>query len=213
MKRFIAIASFVVAAIAFFYLDSQEYLKVQLSETHTLLGFLAIACTVLVCNQVVTIIIVVIIQRYRGPEGEVKMLRSLLHMTTAILIAIAFLYCVGLLTKVGAVTAGFAGMLLGWSLQAPVSGVAAWLLVTLKRPFRIGDRVQFPSLALLGDVKQVGLMYTVLDQVGGAVGSEEAIGRGHRYGTDVSGSQEARRQLRSPAPAGTSPAACLRIPP
>jgi hypothetical protein len=32
-------------------------------------------------------------------------------------------------------------------------------------------------LGLIGDAKQVGLMYTVLDQVGGAVGSEEAIGR------------------------------------
>jgi len=37
--------------------------------------------------------------------------------------------------------------------------------------------VLFPSLGLNGDVKQVGLMYTVLDQVGGAIGSEEAIGR------------------------------------
>ena len=68
-------------------------------------------------------------------------------------------------------------MLLGWSLQAPVSGVAAWALVAIKRPFRIGDRVLFPSLGLLGDVLDVGFMYTRLNQVGGSIGSEEAIGR------------------------------------
>jgi small-conductance mechanosensitive channel len=75
------------------------------------------------------------------------------------------------------VAAGFAGLLLGWSLQAPVSGMAAWALITLKRPFRVGDRVLVPSLGLSGDVMDIGVMYTRLNQVGGTIGSEEAIGR------------------------------------
>jgi hypothetical protein len=58
-----------------------------------------------------------------------------------------------------------------------VSGFAAWVLISLKRPFRPGDRVQFPNLGLTGDVKDIGIMYTVLDQVGGTIGSEEAVGR------------------------------------
>jgi len=51
------------------------------------------------------------------------------------------------------------------------------VLVSLKRPFRPGDRIQFPNLGLTGDVKDIGLMYTTLDQVGGTIGSEEAVGR------------------------------------
>jgi small-conductance mechanosensitive channel len=47
----------------------------------------------------------------------------------------------------------------------------------MKRPFRVGDRIRLPSYNLAGDVTDVGAMYTVLDQVGGAVGSEEAVGR------------------------------------
>jgi len=43
--------------------------------------------------------------------------------------------------------------------------------------FRPGDRVQFPSLNLVGDVKDIGAMYTMLDQVGGTIGSEEPVGR------------------------------------
>ena len=58
-----------------------------------------------------------------------------------------------------------------------MSGFAAWALVSLKRPIRPGDRVQFPSLGLTGDVQEVGLMYTVLNQVGESISSEEAVGR------------------------------------
>jgi hypothetical protein len=50
-------------------------------------------------------------------------------------------------------------------------------MISLKRPFRVGDRVQLPSLGLVGDVVNFSPMYTVLNQVGGAVGSEEAVGR------------------------------------
>ena len=83
----------------------------------------------------------------------------------------------GKLETFGTLFTMFGGMMLGWSLQAPISGVAAWMLVSLKRPFRPGDRVQFPNLGLTGDIKDIGLMYTVLDQVGGTIGSEEAVGR------------------------------------
>lgn len=86
-------------------------------------------------------------------------------------------HAMGYLEGMAAFLAMFGGMLLGWSLQAPVSGAAAWLLVCLKRPFRPGDRVQFPNLELTGDIKAIDMMYTVLDQVGGSVGSEEAVGR------------------------------------
>jgi hypothetical protein len=37
--------------------------------------------------------------------------------------------------------------------------------------------VQFPNLGLTGDVNEIGPMYTVLNQVGGSIGSEEASGR------------------------------------
>ena len=47
------------------------------------------------------------------------------------------------------ISAAFLGMVLGWSLQAPVTGMAAWLLVILKRPFRIGDRVIIKNAVVL----------------------------------------------------------------
>jgi small-conductance mechanosensitive channel len=73
-------------------------------------------------------------------------------------------------------TAGFFGMMLGWSLQQPVTGLAAWLMIILKRPFRIGDRVVIAGIT--GDVTSISLTHVVLNQVGGSVGGEERSGRG-----------------------------------
>ena len=118
-----------------------------------------------------------IILKTKGTEGDVKMIVGLWRVSVsflAILIIVGSFFQLGLVTTV---IGAFGGMFLGWALQQPVSGLAAWLMITVKRPFRVGDRVQLPTFSLVGDVTDVGAMYTVLNQVGGAVGSEEAVGR------------------------------------
>jgi small-conductance mechanosensitive channel len=74
------------------------------------------------------------------------------------------------------ISAAFLGMILGWSLQAPVTGIAAWLMVIVKRPFKIGDRIIIAGV--IGDVVDISLTHIVLNQVGGTVGGEEKSGRG-----------------------------------
>lgn len=73
------------------------------------------------------------------------------------------------------VSAAFIGMILGWSLQAPVTGIAAWLMIIVKRPFKIGDRVIISGIT--GDVIDITLMHILLNQVGGTTGGEEKSGR------------------------------------
>ena len=73
-------------------------------------------------------------------------------------------------------TAGFFGMMLGWSLQQPVTGIAAWLMIVLKKPFRIGDRVVIAGIT--GDVTGISLTHVLLNQVGGSISGEERSGRG-----------------------------------
>lgn len=74
------------------------------------------------------------------------------------------------------ISAAFLGMVLGWSLQAPVTGLAAWLMIILKRPFRIGDRIIISGI--IGDVTDINLTHVLLNQVGGTIGGEEKSGRG-----------------------------------
>jgi small-conductance mechanosensitive channel len=113
----------------------------------------------------------------KGTEGDVKMIVGLWRVAVIFLALLALLSFYFQLGIIGTVIGAFGGLFLGWSLQQPVSGFAAWLIVTVKRPFRVGDRIQLPSQGLVGDVVDVDPMYTVLNQVGGAVGSEDPVGR------------------------------------
>ena len=73
-------------------------------------------------------------------------------------------------------TVAFVSMILGWSLQRPVTGVAAWLMVMIKRPFMIGDRIIIQGVR--GDVLEISPTHILLGEVGGTVGGEESSTRG-----------------------------------
>ena len=118
-----------------------------------------------------------VILKAKGTEGDVRMLLGLWKFSVTFLFTLIVLGTFLQLGLISTIVGAFGGMFLGWALQQPISGFAAWLMVTMKRPFRVGDRIRLPSYNLAGDVTDVGVMYTVLDQVGGAVGSEEPVGR------------------------------------
>ncbi len=65
--------------------------------------------------------------------------------------------------------------LTGWGIRNPVTNLAAWLLIILKRPYHIGDRVILNTI--IGDVVNISVMHTQLEQVGGTIGGEEKSGR------------------------------------
>ncbi|MYK18923.1 mechanosensitive ion channel family protein [Candidatus Poribacteria bacterium] len=65
--------------------------------------------------------------------------------------------------------------LMGWGIRNPVTNLAAWLLIILKKPYRIGDRIILGGI--IGDVEDISVMYTQMEQVGGTIGGEEKSGR------------------------------------
>ncbi|MEW6356971.1 MAG: ParB N-terminal domain-containing protein [Planctomycetota bacterium] len=176
-KRLIAAAVFFIVGVVFFILDQNNISLGEFSEGRSVSHYLMVICIIGLAYEFAVLLVGVLILRRRGAPGEVKMLSGLLRTVAIIGFLLTFLAGFGKLSAIGAVAAGFAGLLLGWSLQAPVSGIAAWVLICLKRPFRLGDRIFLPSLGLLGDVMEIGPMYCVLNQVGGSVGSEDAVGR------------------------------------
>ena len=149
----------------------------HLSEGTSVAAFLHIMFLAAVGYEVIALAIQFLIRQRGGSPGEVIMLNGFIRVVMVLGVLFGLIYATGELKQVGALFGALAGMLLGFALQAPISGVAAWALVAIKRPFRVGDRVLFPTLNLLGDVLDIGFMYTTLNQVGGSIGSEEAIGR------------------------------------
>lgn len=108
----------------------------------------------------------------KNADAFLKIWNTLWKFIIAILVIMAM---TGSLRLLG-LTAGFFGMMLGWSLQQPVTGIAAWLMIVLKKPFRIGDRVIIAGIT--GDVTGITLTHVILNQVGGSIGGEEKSGRG-----------------------------------
>jgi small-conductance mechanosensitive channel len=163
--------------ILFAFLHTQGYGFYTMPGGQTVSQVLMIIAAILAGYRVGALTIQSAVKVRRGATGEIEMLAGLLRVAAGVGIVVALLFFIGELQRVGTALGAFSGLLLGWSLQPPVSGMAAWVMISLKRPFRIGDRIQLPSLGLVGDVMSIDPMYTTLNQVGGAVGSEEAVGR------------------------------------
>jgi len=140
-------------------------------------GLVGILAGVMALCGIFTLVTHFLLARKGKPPVEGVMVGRLYWLLGFLAVLISLAYGFGVLGTFTTAFSLFGGMLLGWSLQAPVSGFAAWILVSLKRPFRPGDRAQFPTLGLTGDIKDIGPMYTVLNQVGGSIASEEAVGR------------------------------------
>ena len=61
------------------------------------------------------------------------------------------------------------------SLTQPLTNIAGWMLIMLRRPFDVGDRVQIG--ATRGDVIDVGVFQFALMEVGEWVAAEQSTGR------------------------------------
>jgi small-conductance mechanosensitive channel len=177
-KTIVSLAISAAVAVVFFAAENYLPFDWQVLESGITIPrmFMNVAL-ILAATFLLTVVTVWLMQAKQKPIAEGMMLSRLYKLIAFFAVILSIGFAFGKLKAFSDFFAMFGGMLLGWSLQAPVSGFAAWILVSVKRPFRPGDRIQFPSLGLVGDVKDIGAMYTRLDQVGGSIGSEEAVGR------------------------------------
>ncbi|MEK7396834.1 MAG: mechanosensitive ion channel family protein [Candidatus Poribacteria bacterium] len=134
-----------------------------------------IVISLLIIRRILTKLIEAYISRKAlKEENIIQFMMTWKYIWTAIIFIMGIIGLSGSMKVVG-ISAGFMGMVLGWSLQAPVTGIAAWLMIILKRPFKIGNRVIIAGI--IGDVMDVTLTHIILNQVGGTVGGEERSGR------------------------------------
>jgi len=100
--------------------------------------------------------------------------RVIQYIIVTLVIIFAFLFFGGSFTGIG-LAAGLLSAALGWALQRPITGIAAWLMVVLKRPFEIGDRIIIGSVK--GDVLDITLTHIHIGEIGGTISAEESSGR------------------------------------
>jgi len=107
--------------------------------------------------------------------SNIKIFVRILNISFIItIILFAFFSYIGSWTSLGLV-AGLLTAALGFALQRPITGLAAWVMVVLKRPFMIGDRIIIGNVK--GEVYDITLTHICIDEIGGEIESDQRSGR------------------------------------
>ena len=141
-----------------------------------ILPAILVLIAIIIAHKITKRLILKAMQRQKREDADIRQLQSLLKyafMLAGIVFVIVSLS--GSLAAMG-LTAAFLSMILGWSLQRPVTGIAAWIMVMIKRPFQIGDRIIIQGVR--GDVLDISPTHILLGEVGGTIGGEESSNRG-----------------------------------
>jgi len=100
--------------------------------------------------------------------------RAVNYLLLIIIVIVVVSYYSGSWESIGIII-GLMSAAMGFALQKPITGIAAWIMIIFRRPFEIGDRVIVGDFK--GDVKDISLSHVYLDEIGGTVQSEENSGR------------------------------------
>jgi small-conductance mechanosensitive channel len=113
--------------------------------------------------------------RTKKQKSNVKIFSKVLKYLFFIIIVISAIFSyAGSWTGWG-LTMGLFSAALGWALQKPITGYAAWIMLVAKRPFEIGDRIIIGNVR--GDVIDITLTHIYISEIGGLVAGEENSGR------------------------------------
>ncbi len=113
--------------------------------------------------------------RTKRQVSNIKVLTRIISIAfTIIVIFVGFFSYIGSWTGLG-VFVGLLTAALGFALQKPITGIAAWIMVIVKKPFRVGDRIAIGEVK--GDVYDITLTHVYIDEIGGLAGSDQVSGR------------------------------------
>ena len=157
--------------------ESEAWLGAQLPEAVAgLLSGLLTLVVVLILYKITRTLIIRAMRRQHRSDAQMAQFETMWKYLF-LLVGLVFVI-VSLSASFAAMglTVAFVSMILGWSLQRPVTGVAAWLMVMIKRPFVIGDRIIIQGVR--GDVLEISPTHILLGEVGGTIGGEESSNRG-----------------------------------
>ncbi len=111
-------------------------------------------------------------------EKQLAQVRVLMRMWSYFFVGILIVVFISAYTNSLAalgISATFIGAALGWALQTPITGIAAWIMVLVKKPFQPGDRIIIDNIQ--GDVYDISVSHVILEESGGTTRSDDRSGR------------------------------------
>ncbi|HVY01725.1 MAG TPA: mechanosensitive ion channel family protein [Candidatus Nanoarchaeia archaeon] len=107
--------------------------------------------------------------------SDIKIFTRIINVCIFIVVAaIAFFAYIKSISGLG-IFVGLITAALGFALQKPITGLAAWIMVVVKRPFHIGDRVKIGDAK--GEIYDITLTHVYIDETGGLIDTEQHSGR------------------------------------
>lgn len=108
-------------------------------------------------------------------KSHIRSFVNMLRVSLAVIIGIAiFLTYTENFAALG-ISATVVGAIIGWVLQKPIEGIAAFFLIQTRKPFRVGDRVDIDGMK--GDVVDITWTHLFLEEVSGTTTGQDKSGR------------------------------------
>jgi len=136
-----------------------------------------VAILIMIVNLSLKVIKILLLKRARSKRqvSNIKIFTRILNVIlTTIIVLFGFFSYIGSWTSLGLV-AGLLTASLGFALQRPITGVAAWIMVVLKRPFIVGDWICLGDVR--GEVYDITLTHIYLNEIGGKLDNSLHSGR------------------------------------
>lgn len=151
-----------------------EYLK---GNTYLWISIILVLAIIVVFNITVSFTKKKLLKKTKSKihRSNIKLFSRLVNICFIILvISVAFFSYIdswaGFGIAIGLITAA-----LGFALQKPITGIAAWIMILFKRPFNVGDRIRIGDIE--GEVQDISLSYIHIDEIGGTIDSDAHSGR------------------------------------
>lgn len=100
--------------------------------------------------------------REQGEEYNLKRVTRLVAIILIIYVVITFMFQQ---PYQGLAGLGIISLIIGFALQAPISSFIAWLYIVVRKPYKVGDRIEINEHK--GDVIEVRYLDTILEEFSG----------------------------------------------
>jgi len=158
-------------------IDGQEIVQTFWSSWPFIRTIVTVIAAIVIFNITVSLIKKALLKKAKSKRqiSNIKIFSKVLTLIFAVVIGLLAIFSyAGSWSGLG-LSLGLFSAALGWALQKPITGIAAWIMIVIRRPFEIGDRVIIGSVR--GDVVNISLTHIYLKEIGGIVAGEENSGR------------------------------------
>src|SRR3989344_7772702 len=158
-------------------IDFIDFIGATTGRVRLLIIIIGVFISIMVFNLILRIVKKQMLKKAKSKKqiSNIQIFTKVIDAIFIVLILLtAFFSYVGSWTGLG-IFIGLLTAALGFALQKPITGIAAWLIIIIKRPFNVGDRIKIGNMR--GEVYDITLTHLYLDEIGGDVDTEDYSGR------------------------------------